>query len=139
MDPNTKQCKDVNECQLSTHNCHESLRCDNTIGSFHCVRVQDCGTGYTINADNDICEDIDECELGLDNCLPDYECRNTEGSFKCDRVNCPQDQHLVNGICQMKKCPLGFIRNQTMDSCVKSDPCDQRPCEMNARCVSHEP
>lgn len=29
---------DINECQINNHDCVESQRCDNTIGSYTCVR-----------------------------------------------------------------------------------------------------
>ena len=32
-------CEDVNECQKGQDLCLESQRCDNTIGSFRCVRL----------------------------------------------------------------------------------------------------
>ena len=32
------ECKDINECQTGAHTCKDSQRCDNTIGSFVCVR-----------------------------------------------------------------------------------------------------
>lgn len=47
---------DINECQVDLHNCLPSQRCDNTIGSFQCVRYTNCGTGYTLNAQTGMCE-----------------------------------------------------------------------------------
>jgi hypothetical protein len=47
---------DINECQVNKHNCLPSQRCDNTIGSFHCIRFTSCGTGYTLNAQTGQCE-----------------------------------------------------------------------------------
>lgn len=76
---------DVNECQINNHDCLESQRCDNTIGSYTCIRLQSCGTGYTLNAGTGTCDDDDECALGRHNCIAPYECRNTKGSFRCDR------------------------------------------------------
>ena len=39
LDPLTNQCLDINECATGTHNCNEeSQRCDNTLGSYTCVR-----------------------------------------------------------------------------------------------------
>jgi fibulin 1/2 len=63
----------------------ESQRCDNTIGSYTCIRLQSCGTGYTLNAGTGYCDDDDECILNRHNCLYPYECRNTKGSFRCDK------------------------------------------------------
>lgn len=134
-------CVDVNECQLGTHNCHESLRCDNTIGSFHCVRVQDCGTGYTINADQDVCEDVDECVLGTHDCLlPGYRCRNTQGSFKCELVGCPQGLALnaTSESCVQAGglCPTGQRYNGTLGRCLSHDPCLSGPCRPSEQCIS---
>ncbi len=134
-------CVDVNECQLGTHNCHESLRCDNTIGSFHCVRVQDCGTGYTINADQDVCEDVDECVLGTHDCLlPGYRCRNTQGSFKCELVGCPQGLALnaTSESCVQAGglCPTGQRYNGTVGRCLSHDPCLSGPCRPSEQCIS---
>ena len=43
------KCEDINECQTGQHDCLEGQRCDNTLGSFLCVRFTTCGTGYTLN------------------------------------------------------------------------------------------
>lgn len=97
--------KDINECQINNHDCLETQRCDNTIGSYSCIRVTSCGTGYTLNAGTGLCDGIkrfqkiiveyikvlkmplddDECVLNRHNCVKPYECRNTKGSFRCDR------------------------------------------------------
>ena len=42
-----------------------SCRCDNTIGSYACVRVATCGTGYTLNHNTGMCVDDDECRYTL--------------------------------------------------------------------------
>lgn len=75
----------MNECQINNHDCSETQRCDNTIGSYTCIRLQSCGTGYTLNAGTGHCDDDDECILNRHNCVAPYECRNTKGSFRCDR------------------------------------------------------
>lgn len=50
---------DINECQHSNmHDCIDGQRCDNTIGSYQCIRYTSCGTGYTLNAATGICEGI---------------------------------------------------------------------------------
>lgn len=89
-DPVTAACIDINECQLSSHDCTPVIqRCDNTIGSFHCVRAIGCGTGYTLNAQTGNCEDDNECLLGIDDCRSvGMECRNTPGSFRCEKKRC---------------------------------------------------
>lgn len=47
---------DINECQINNHDCLDTQRCDNTIGSYTCIRLQSCGTGYTLNAESGNCD-----------------------------------------------------------------------------------
>lgn len=47
---------DLNECQLGLHNCETTQRCDNTIGSYACIRIAGCGTGYTLNHNTGECD-----------------------------------------------------------------------------------
>lgn len=46
---------DINECQLNLHTCQESQRCDNTAGSYQCIRFTGCGTGYTLDVESATC------------------------------------------------------------------------------------
>lgn len=48
--------QDINECQINNHDCLDTQRCDNTIGSYTCIRLQSCGTGYTLNAETANCD-----------------------------------------------------------------------------------
>ncbi|CAH1643971.1 unnamed protein product [Spodoptera littoralis] len=86
LDITTGACVDVNECATGQHDCiPQAQRCDNTVGSYLCIRMTSCGTGYVLHHSTGKCEDIDECALGTDNCGPDYHCFNLRGSFRCVR------------------------------------------------------
>lgn len=86
LDIITGACVDINECATRQHECiPEAQRCDNTVGSYLCIRITSCGTGYVLHHSTGKCEDIDECGLGVDNCSPEYNCFNIRGSFRCVR------------------------------------------------------
>ncbi|CAH0731669.1 unnamed protein product, partial [Brenthis ino] len=89
LDSTIGACVDINECATEQNNCiPESQRCDNTVGSFLCIRLLSCGTGYIIHHSSSTCEDIDECTLGTHNCDragPQYQCVNIPGSFRCQK------------------------------------------------------
>ncbi|CAH2243695.1 jg8755 [Pararge aegeria aegeria] len=94
LDPKTRACTDINECATDLNNCiPETQRCDNTVGSFLCIRFLSCGTGYTLHHSTSTCEDIDECALGIHNCAragPEYQCLNLPGSFRCQKPTPPE-------------------------------------------------
>ncbi|CAG0882699.1 unnamed protein product [Darwinula stevensoni] len=131
----TKDCQDVNECQLELHNCQTTQRCDNTIGSFTCIRMTGCGTGYTLNAHTGLCEDDDECELGTSKCKelgPDWECENTQGSFRCIK-SCPpgEETNERTNRCEPLRrtppppsCPSGY-QTGPKGSCIDVDECGE--------------
>ncbi|XP_069694529.1 fibrillin-2 isoform X2 [Periplaneta americana] len=140
LDPILRACVDVNECQVNKHDCLPSQRCDNTIGSYHCIRFTSCGTGYTLNAQTGQCEDDDECVLGTDNCRhlgPMWQCRNTLGSFRCERKRCDGKQVLLsNGECKPLECPTGYEASQ-QGQCIDVNECERNnPCRRNQRCLN---
>ena len=51
----------INLGSSNISNNYNRFRCDNTIGSYACVRVATCGTGYTLNHNTGMCVDDDEC------------------------------------------------------------------------------
>ncbi|XP_047519049.1 fibrillin-1 isoform X2 [Pieris napi] len=89
LDHTTGACTDINECATDQNTCiPQSQRCDNTVGSYLCIRFISCGTGYILHHSSSTCEDIDECALGTHNCDragPEYHCANIPGSFRCQK------------------------------------------------------
>ena len=97
------KCKDVNECELETHNCWGGGICRNTWGSFKCrcpgtillffkiksvisfeyfiILVKSLKDGFS--GDGYSCEDENECKTGSHDCHELALCENTLGSFKC--------------------------------------------------------
>ncbi|XP_044765989.1 fibulin-1-like isoform X1 [Coccinella septempunctata] len=146
-----KTCVDINECQLRVHSCKDTQRCDNTVGSYHCVRMAGCGTGYTYNYAEELCEDDDECELGTHNCGglgSGFKCRNTYGSYRCDPVRRPPvtvkttvrpttpkitDLTVISG--QRKTCLPGYSMNNRGD-CEDVDECLSNPCARGEICYN---
>uniref|UniRef100_UPI00359018BB fibrillin-1-like n=1 Tax=Myxine glutinosa TaxID=7769 RepID=UPI00359018BB len=121
-------CKDVNECEANTHNCHENATCENTNGSFTCP----CKQGYRGESESGTCVDINECVI-LEYCSEDANCENRNGSFSCDckpgfngngsicddvdectlhKDNCHSNANCSNTIGSFKcTCKDGFIGN----------------------------
>lgn len=148
-----RTCMDINECQLGIHACRDSQRCDNTVGSYHCVRMAGCGTGYTYNYAQEICEDDDECQLGTHNCGglgSGFKCRNTQGSYRCDPVRRTKptipvqttartpvtrttELTIISG--QRRTCLPGYIMNVRGD-CADVDECQSNPCGRGSTCFN---
>ncbi|XP_051512932.1 latent-transforming growth factor beta-binding protein 4-like isoform X3 [Myxocyprinus asiaticus] len=77
--PEKTACLDVNECEDSGGAVCGSQRCENTIGSFHCVAS--CEPGYHITATGE-CVDINEC-ANETVCGPHTFCQNLIGTYQC--------------------------------------------------------
>lgn len=59
---------DIDECELGSHNCAAGLECQNTIGSFRCRPIVQCGTGFIQDA--------------LGNCIGQSTVQKTSHRFK---------------------------------------------------------
>ncbi len=70
-------CDNLDECALSTHNCHSNATCSDSVGSFLCA----CRVGYSGSGVG--CSNVNECALGLHNCHVNATCTDTQGSFTC--------------------------------------------------------
>ncbi|CAH3133412.1 unnamed protein product, partial [Porites lobata] len=101
----------VDECQISSHNCSDNATCINTEGSFNCS----CKPGYRGNGYN--CSDLDECQMNSHNCSDNASCINTQSSFYCS-------------------CKPGYRGNGY--NCTDNDECLKTPpvCDVNANCKS---
>lgn len=134
-------CIDINECQLGTARCPSDHRCDNTHGSYICVRQTTCGTGYTWNHDLRECEDNNECTDPVNPCPSGTQCRNIRGSYRCDFIGHVDDANdndddLLANVTGRKlknriktKCLAGFQLSTSDDStssCVDVDECVTR-------------
>ncbi|WKY03987.1 hypothetical protein Q1695_005180 [Nippostrongylus brasiliensis] len=139
----TKRCEDVDECEkFAGHVCDLSAECQNTIGSFVCLYINECETGaarceqkcinipgsyqcicdrgYTVGADGRTCVDIDECAMwaGSGNDLCMGGCINTMGSYIC-------------------QCPQGYKIQPDGRTCVDVDECALGECQGHERiCVN---
>ncbi|XP_033647747.1 fibulin-1-like isoform X1 [Asterias rubens] len=167
VDKLTRECGDVDECAAGLHDCEDGFRCDNSPGSFRCIRISPCGTGYTINANLQTCEDIDECRLDTDNCPPEFYCQNTVGSYKCKRCtegfradasdgcaldideceeqldNCPFGQQCTNnygGYTCAPSCPQGMQYDEVYRECKDVNECvlGSHDCSLNQVCQNVE-
>ncbi|XP_066952425.1 fibulin-1-like [Macrobrachium rosenbergii] len=131
---------DINECQLGLHSCETTQRCDNTIGSYACIRITGCGTGYTLNHNTGECDDNDECELGTHDCDqlgPKYQCYNIKGSFRCGKKACPPAQTLSSdGTCIELSCEPGLKPGDK--TCIDIDECSEgtHQCTGNQVCAN---
>ncbi|VDP06439.1 unnamed protein product, partial [Soboliphyme baturini] len=110
---------DVNECREQTNVCPPTHRCENTIGSYICVRAQSfCNSGYEQDPKTGQCIDINECERGIHSCDSSQECVNLEGSYQC-------------------QCQRGYAFNRTTKRCEDVNECRQfggRVCSFHASC-----
>ncbi|XP_070243779.1 latent-transforming growth factor beta-binding protein 4 isoform X1 [Bos mutus] len=95
--PDLASCLDIDECRERGPALCGSQRCENSPGSYRCVR--DCDPGYHAGPEG-TCDDIDECqEYGPAICGA-QRCENTPGSYRCTPACDPGYQPTPGGGCQ---------------------------------------
>ncbi|KAG0712253.1 Fibrillin-3 [Chionoecetes opilio] len=122
FDLTTRQCLDIDECNVGLDDCSQGEKCINTLGSYLCQSRVRCSGGFAPDPITQECKDVDECAAGVANCLPGQICYNTEGAFEC-RVEC-QD---------------GFRYDPTDAAvCVDINECLLSPCNTGDDCRNTE-
>ncbi|KAK8406643.1 hypothetical protein O3P69_007314 [Scylla paramamosain] len=122
FDLTSRQCLDIDECNVGFDDCSQAEKCINTLGSYVCQPHVRCTAGFAPDSLTGECKDVDECAAGIGNCLPGQICFNTIGAFEC-RVEC-QD---------------GFIYDPTDAAvCVDVNECLLSPCGFGEDCHNTE-
>ncbi|CAJ0962393.1 unnamed protein product, partial [Mesorhabditis belari] len=104
----TKQCIDINECDLWP--CKEHELCNNLVGSYECL----CDAGFVRLASDGPCVDDNECAHPVKPCPEHSVCQNLIGGFRCD-------------------CNTGYFQNGEFDCATNSTICDT--CPVNSHCI----
>ncbi|XP_064604694.1 protein disulfide isomerase CRELD2-like isoform X2 [Liolophura sinensis] len=97
MDTEENGCEDIDECTNKPELCGKNFYCENTPGSFSCIKCDneclgctaqgtdkctECRSGYHLIDGH--CKDVDECSLAEPVCTKDHEkCTNREGGYTC--------------------------------------------------------
>ncbi|XP_038548862.1 latent-transforming growth factor beta-binding protein 2-like isoform X4 [Micropterus salmoides] len=114
--PERTACLDVDECVSTSGTVCGSKRCENTIGSYHCLTS--CEPGYQVTQTGD-CVDVNEC-ANQTVCGVHASCQNLLGTYLC-------------------VCDQGFTSAADGKACVDEDECVSLPgvCG-SARCENVE-
>ncbi|KAM4020614.1 hemicentin-2 [Anomaloglossus baeobatrachus] len=150
--PDTRNCRDLDECRLGSHQCPLGQECLNTPGSHRCLLR--CGPGFRPNAEGSSCEDVDECRQSSP-CQ--QRCLNTIGSYQCSCApgyelrgpRCTDINECLRGVCQSQQqckntlgsyqcldvCPAGTTRSED-GACNDVDECrdGSHMCRYNQLC-----
>ncbi|XP_068104559.1 hemicentin-2 [Hyperolius riggenbachi] len=148
-----RNCQDLDECKLASHQCPAGQECINVPGTYRCLLR--CGPGFRANAERTACEDVDECAQSSP-CQ--QRCLNTIGSYMCacdpgyelKGTRCVDiNECLRGGVCQAQQqckntlgsyqcidnCPTGTIRSES-GTCNDIDECrdGSHMCRYNQLC-----
>ncbi|KAM4696629.1 hemicentin-2 [Rhinophrynus dorsalis] len=150
--PDSRTCRDIDECSQGTHRCEPGQQCVNMEGSYSCLLS--CGPGFRPNAEGMACEDVDECAQSS----PCHQrCLNTIGSYRCacdpgyqlKGTHCIDVNECLRGVCQPQQhckntlgsyqcvdsCPAGTTRSES-GTCTDIDECrdGSHMCRYNQLC-----
>ncbi|XP_073456587.1 hemicentin-2 [Aquarana catesbeiana] len=147
-----RNCRDLDECKMGTHQCPSGQECINMPGKYRCHLR--CGPGFRPNAGGTACEDVDECAQSSP-CQ--QRCLNTIGSYRCacdpgfdlKGTRCIDINECLRGICQPQQqckntlgsyqcvdnCPAGTVRSES-GGCNDIDECrdGSHMCRYNQLC-----
>ncbi|XP_046858639.1 zonadhesin-like [Xenia sp. Carnegie-2017] len=133
--------KDINECTLSTHNCHKKATCTNKIGSFSCK----CNIGYSGN--RILCKEIKPCQPNP--CKNKGICTKKGYTFSCKCADGFKGKTCEVGVCDHSPCKNGaqclFEGNSYKCNCPPNfvgfhcekelpTPCKPNPCKNGGQC-----
>nr|DBA21577.1 TPA: hypothetical protein GDO54_018188 [Pyxicephalus adspersus] len=116
-----RNCRDLDECKMGTHQCPSGQECINMPGTFRCLLR--CGPGFRPNAEGTACEDVDECAQSSP-CQ--QRCLNTIGSYRCacdpgfelKGTRCIDINECLRGVCQpQQQCKNTLGSYQCVDNC----------------------
>ncbi|XP_037077300.1 fibrillin-3-like isoform X2 [Pollicipes pollicipes] len=150
------RCRDIDECEGEP--CGANSRCTNTPGSYTCVSLLQCRTGYQPAEDGTVCVDIDECSEARSTCTADQTCTNKPGGYECscqtgyiiNRFNQCEDVNecltygdkVCGGSSQcvntpgsyLCRCSEGYKQGPNPRICVDMDECEERPGICHQKC-----
>ncbi|XP_055356078.1 fibulin-1-like [Paramacrobiotus metropolitanus] len=129
FEPNDEgNCGDVNEC-ASRGACKRNQDCFNTVGSFMCRDMLNCGGGYLMNEEGTRCNDVDECADGTHTCVGGQRCENRPGSYYC---SCVEGFEFDNS---RKECvDIDECKRYGLSACVLSADCENFPGSFRCIC-----
>ncbi|GFY38322.1 uncharacterized protein TNIN_270692 [Trichonephila inaurata madagascariensis] len=115
---NDGNCIDINECARNSA-CRLNQRCINTVGSYRCQNLLNCGAGFELNDVGDQCVDVDECARRIAECGAGQTCRNRQGGYVCE---CPRGYSLSNQrVCEdIDECQEQNVCNDDKAVCLNT-------------------
>ncbi|RWS03576.1 hypothetical protein B4U79_08646, partial [Dinothrombium tinctorium] len=160
LNPDTKECEDIDECKQNSHKCGKNSYCKNTKGGFKCMckegfeesnrecnrkneqstssDIKECDFGFYFDNKTMQCEDENECSLGIHNCDEFSICINVNGSFECEYRPCENGyKRNFNGSCEKVVCSEGQKYDIFFGKCSDVDECEERTtCNDDENCFN---
>ena len=137
MKNGSNECEDIDECTERMHNCFgNSMKCMNTIGSFHCVQA---GKPVAISQESGAvqCANDQIYDFQLGKCIFDNRKNQAFSTSPRRALNCRVGERIVNGECHSIDCGSGFFFNLTENRCQDVNEClMNNPCKVTERCTN---
>eukprot|EP00095_Tigriopus_kingsejongensis_P012598 maker-scaffold642_size120736-snap-gene-0.27 protein:Tk12598 transcript:maker-scaffold642_size120736-snap-gene-0.27-mRNA-1 annotation:"GH13743" len=148
MNPRTKNCEDIDECQAIGHTpCGSGADCLNNPGSFSCS----CPPGQggdpfqgsclplrSACSSNSQCRENEECLQGKCICSPPFFVDTLDGNHcksPCHRFSCGFNAECTPSNPPQCLCKAGFTGNP-LTGCEDLDECALNPCKQGSICIN---